>query len=172
MKIITDNAAYVQINDITFLNHCDLPIPASVFMKSFGFGIFVVDDSNRYDFKEFNKPEDIEFFKNIDWMIDYNEVKDLSDEEHIALAQSIADEMNAIAEKFNSMSPKQKKKNINMISQLELLEFKFDSLRDVYWFKHDDLKMNLPEGVEYPAGFKQENGAKKLIRKIFNKNND
>lgn len=121
MKIITDNAAYVQMNDITFLNHCDLPIPASVFMKSFGFGIFVVDDSNRYDFKEFNKPEDIEFFKNIDWMIDYNEVKDLSDEEHIALAQSIADEMNAIAEKFNSMSPKQKKKNINMISQLELL---------------------------------------------------
>ena len=75
MKIITDNAAYVQMNDIAFLNHCDLPIPASVFMKSFGFGIFVVDDSNRYDFKEFNKPEDIEFFKNIDWMIDYNEVK-------------------------------------------------------------------------------------------------
>ena len=32
--------------------------------------------------------------------------------------------------------------------------------------------MNLPEGVEYPAGSKQENGAKKLIRKIFNKNND
>ena len=168
MKIITDNAAYVQMNDIAFLDQCDLPIPASVFMKCFGFGISVVDDSNRYDFKEFDKPEDIEFFKNIDWMIDYNEVKDLSDEEHFALAQSIADEMETIAKKFDSMSPKQKKENINMVSQHELLEFKFYSLRDVYWFKHGDLKMNLPEGVEYSTRSKQENGAKKLSKK----NND
>ena len=34
MKIITNDAAYVQMNDLMHLNQSDLPIPASVFMKS------------------------------------------------------------------------------------------------------------------------------------------
>ena len=35
MKIITDNAVYVQKNDIAYLNQTDLAIPASIFMKIF-----------------------------------------------------------------------------------------------------------------------------------------
>ena len=75
MKIITDNAVYVQKNDIAYLNQTDLAIPASIFMKIFGNDI--VDDNNRYEFIKFDTPEEIEYFRNIDWMIDYNEVKNL-----------------------------------------------------------------------------------------------
>ena len=108
MKIITDDSVYVQKDDITYLDQTDLPIPESIFMKVFGNGIVIIDDSNRYEFVKFDAPEEIEFFKGLSWMINYNEVKDLSKEEIIALAQSIVQEKNEIATKFNSMSEKEK----------------------------------------------------------------
>lgn len=169
MKIITDDAVYVQKNDIIYLTQTDLAIPASIFMKVFGSGIVVIDDSNRYEFVKFDVPEEIEFFKGIDWMIDYNEVKDLSEEETIALGESIAEEKNSIARKFNSMMPEERKENMNMVSQCELLDFKMYSLRDVLFFKQGRLKIELPEGVDLPFGFKQEKGIKKLMKTMFNK---
>ncbi len=169
MKIITDNVAYVQKNDIAYLNQTDLAIPASIFMKVFGNGIVIIDDSNRYEFVEFEAPEEIEFFKSIDWMIDYNEVKDLSEDETIALGQSIAEEKNSIAQRFNSMTPEERKNNMSMVSQCELLDFKMHSLGDVLWFKQGHIKMELPEGVNFPTGFEQEKGIRKLIKTMFNK---
>ena len=53
VKIITENAVYVQKNDIAYLNQTDLPIPASIFMKVFGNGIVIIDDSNRFEFEKF-----------------------------------------------------------------------------------------------------------------------
>lgn len=49
MKIITDSVAYVQKNDIAYLNLTDRAIPASIFMKLFGNGIVTINDSNRYE---------------------------------------------------------------------------------------------------------------------------
>ena len=169
MKIITDNAVYVQKNDMIYLNQSDLEIPTSIFMKVFGGGVVIIDDRNRYEFVEFNAPEEIEFFKGIDWMIDFNKVKDLSEKEIIAFGQSIAEERNRIAQKLNSMTQEEIKENMNMVSQYELLDFKMYSLRDVLWFKQGNIKIELPEGVTLPADFKQEKGIKKLIKTMFNK---
>jgi len=169
MKIITGHAAYVQKNDIAYLNQTNLAIPASIFMKVFGNGIVIIDDSNRYEFVEFNLPEEIDFFKGINWMIDYNEVKDLSEEEIISLGQSIAQEKNIIAQRFNSMSLNERKKNEELVLQWELLDFKMYSLRDALWFKQGHIKIELPMEVDFPIGFVQEKGIKKLIKTIFNK---
>lgn len=169
MKIITDDAVYVQKNDIAYLNQTDLAIPASIFMKIFGNDIVIIDDNNRYEFVKFDTPEEIEYFRNIDWMIDYNEVKDLSEGETIALGQSIAEEKNCIAQRFNFMTPEERENNMSMVSQCELLDFKMYSLRDVFWFKQGYIKMELPEGVDFPTGFEQEKGIRKLIKTRFNK---
>lgn len=173
MKIITDDAVYVQKNDITYLNQylslSNLPIPSSIFEKVFGRNIVIIDNSNRYEFIKFDKPEEIEFFQGIDWMIDYNKVKDLSEEEIIALAKSIVEENNEIARRFNSMTPEERKKNINMAFQYELLDFKICSLRDILWFKQGHIKMDLPKGIDFPNEVKQEKGIKKLIKTMFNK---
>lgn len=114
MKVITNNTAFVQKNDITYLNQSDLKIPASIFMKVFDRDVIIINNRNRYDFVEFDAPEEIEFFKGIDWMIDYNEVKDLSEEEIITLGQSIVEEKNRIAQKFNSMEINERKRNMGM----------------------------------------------------------
>ena len=80
-------------------------------------------------------------------MINYNEVKDFSEEEIIALVQSIAEEQNNIAQRFNSMTPEERIENMDMVSQHESLDFKMNSLRDVLWFKQGHIKMKLPESV-------------------------
>ena len=160
MKITKEGSIFVQKNDITFLNHTDLAIPASIIRKVFGNGVVIIDDRNRYEFIEFNTPEEIEFFQSLDWIVDYDKVKDLSEEETIALAQSISDERNEIAKMFNSMSSEDRKQNEDMLMQFELLGFKMYSLRDILWFKQGHIKMVLPG---------QENGFKKLIKTIFNK---
>ena len=109
MKIITNDSAYVQKNDISYLNSSDLPIPASIFMKVFGNGVTIINDSNRYDFVKFDEESEIEYFKDLDWMIDYNQVKDLSEDEMIKLAESIGEERDGIANSFNSMSEEERK---------------------------------------------------------------
>lgn len=166
MKIITNNSIYVQKNDIAYLNSSTLEIPASIFMKVFNKDVVIIDDSNRYEFVEFNAPEEIEFLKNIDWIIDYNEVKNLSLEEIISLGQNIADEKNSIARHFNSMELEERKENMNMVSECENLDFKIYSLRDFLWFKQGHLNFDLPKDISSPE--KKEKGIKRLIKSIFN----
>lgn len=142
MKIITNDSAYVQKNDISYLNLSDLPIPASIFMKVFGNGVTIINDSNRYDFVKFDEESEIEYFKDLDWMIDYNEVKDLSEDEIIKLAESIGEEQDKIATTFNSMAEEERKNHADMVTKCDLLEFKFYSLRDVLWFKQGHIQWN------------------------------
>lgn len=164
MKIFKDNKVYVQKNDIAFLNHTDIAIPASIFMKVFGNGIVLIDDSNRYEFIEFDLPEEISFFEKLDWVVNYDDVKDLSDEETINLGQKIANEKNSLASKFNSMSEKDKKKNMDIVGKCELLDFKIYSLRDILWFKQGHIKMTLPGEED-----KSNKGIKNKIKSIFRK---
>ena len=165
MKIITNDSVYVQKNDIAYLNSSVLPIPASIFMKVFGNGVTIINDSNRYDFVKFNKQSEIEYFKGLDWMISYNEVKDLSEHEIVKLAISIVKEQEQIANTFNSMTEEERKNNTNLVTKCDLLEFKFYSLRDVLWFKQGHISMKLPEGIDYPQGYAKRNDTKRLLKK-------
>ena len=169
MKIFTNNAVFVQKNDIAYLTRGYLKVPVSIFTKSFGNDTFYIDNNSKYDFIEFNKPHEINFFKNIDWIVDYNEVKNLSKEETIVLGERIAEEINKIANKFNKMTPAQKKKNMKLVSQCELLKYKMCSLKEIFWFKEGQIKINLPLDIETQTELRQEKGIKKLVKTMFNK---
>ena len=176
MKIVLEDKVYVQLNDLAhmmkFLNGRSVPV--SVFDKVFG-EVFVCTDSNRYDFVEFNTQEEIEFFKDLEYSVDYMECKDLTDKELIAKGQSIADELNELADKFNSLTEEEKANNTDIVDRHGLLEFKMYSVRDVIFYKQGKLKMKMPKEVsikkETPKvkgveEVKKENGLKKLINKI------
>lgn len=162
MKIITNDAVYVQMNDIAYLNSLDLPIPASIYMKAFGMGgITIINDMNRYDFIKFEEKSEIQYFKDIDWMIDYNEVKDLSEDEIIKLAEKIGGELESVATAFNSMSEEERRQHIDMAEKCDSLGFKFCSLRDFLWFKQGHIPMKLPKCVNHSKGRFQ-----KRLRKV------
>ena len=150
MKIFANNKAYVQNNDLAYLMRGaeGISIPASIFEKVFG-KVFIVTDQNRYDFVEFSEPKEIEFFKECDWMVDYNSFDNMTEEEIIEIGCRINEERNKIAKAFNELKQKEKEKQYHKVStQIELLEFKMMSVRDVLWHKQGNLKFPLPKGIK------------------------
>ena len=171
MKIIMENEVYVQKNDLGFMNHTQLAIPASIFMKVFGNGVTIIDDSNRYEFVRFDEKSEIDFFKEQDWIVDYNSVKDLSEEEIKKIFDETVNQMDDISEKYNKMSSLEQANNSHMAAQYERLEFKLYSLRDILWFKQGHLEISLPDGIDYPEGYEKQKlkGIKKALNKLQNK---
>ena len=161
MKIITEEKAYVQRNDLAYLESSSLPIPVSIFNKVFK-DKTVIDDRNRYEFVEFDDPDEVEYFKEIDWMIDYNDVKDLKEQDFKNLALKISTERNKLLHRYRNMYDEDKLKNLDMLERCELLEFKIYSLRDALLFKQGELKFKLPDGVDTPKSIKN-------LFKIFKK---
>ena len=174
MKIFTKDAVYVQKNDIAYLNNTNITIPASIFMKVFGKGIVIINDLNRYEFVKFEDQKEIDFFKEIDWIVDYEDVRCLDVKEILKYARTIADEKAKIAYEFNKMTDKEMAANMDMIDEYDLLEYKLYSVSDILDFTRGELKFKLPEGVEYPTHYeeKEEKGIKRLFKKMKRNHNN
>lgn len=153
MKIITDDAAYVQKNDIAYLNQTDLDIPASIYLKACETGTFIVDDSNRYEFIRFNKSDEIQFFKNQDWILDYNQVKDMTEDELIEYGERIITQYNELAETFNALSEQERIQNTELDMRCDLLGFKIFSLHDFIFYRKGLLEMQLPSELPKESPF-------------------
>lgn len=166
MKIFRDNSVYVQKNDIAHLNMTEGPVPASIYTKVFGSGITIINDSNRYDFISFDDESEVEFFKGLDWIIDYDDVKEMSEDDIIGMAHDIAAEQSGIASVYNTFSNEERRYHPEMVDQCDLLEYKFYSLRDFLWFRQGHIQMELPEGVSYPSKMVRENGIKRFFKRI------
>lgn len=153
MKIITNDAAYVQKNDIAYLNQTDLDIPASIYLKACETGTFIVDDSNRYEFIRFNKSDEIQFFKNQDWILDYNQVKDMTEDELIEYCERIITQYNELAETFNALSEQEQMQNTELDMQCDLLAFKLFSLQEFIFYRKGLLEMQLPSELPKESPF-------------------
>lgn len=153
MKIITNDAAYVQKNDIAYLNQTDLDIPASIYLKACETGTFIVDDSNRYEFIRFNKSDEIQFFKNQDWILDYNQVKDKTEDELIEYGEKIITQYNELAETFNALSEQEQMQNTELDMQCDLLAFKLFSLQEFIFYRKGLLEMQLPSELPKESPF-------------------
>lgn len=123
----------------------ELAIPASIFLKVFGNGITIIDDRNRYNFVCFTEAEDIEYFKQLDWMIDYGKVKNMSEEELENLLSIMLDKMDFLDKAEQSIPVNQSQKRHELLQAFSLLVFKFCSLRDILWYKQGHISLNLPE---------------------------
>ena len=175
MKIITEGAVYVQKNDIANLNSLDVHMPGSIYMKTYGFSGGTIN-RNRFDFIKFESDKEIEFFKAQDWIIDYDEVKDLSDDEIIKMRKDLDQQANSIPES-------ERKSELDVATEFDLLQFKRHALRDFLSFRYGDLQITLPEGIDLPKGIimkdetipiedvrkTNENKIQKLIYGIFPK---
>lgn len=156
MKIITEGKVYAQLDDIvTIISNFpafSTSIPESFFNTAYNGqnGLLTVDDTNRYKFIEFNAADSIEFFKKLDAVIDYDEFKDVPDDEIIATGTKIYEEITEIAEKYNAMDSEQKKANQAMVVRANLLVFRMYDLRNFLWFRQGHIKMTLPDGISYP----------------------
>lgn len=52
----------------------------------------MIDDSNRFEFVKFEEESEVEYFKNLDWIVDYYTLKDMRVEKIIEIGQKVAQE--------------------------------------------------------------------------------
>lgn len=140
---------YVQMQDIMHLNQSDLPIPASIYTKVFT-GVTIVNDSNRFDFVRFDEEHELKFFRDLEFVIDYDDYKDLTDEQLEEEGQKLAVKANEIAEKWNNMSEEERKQNSNLLQEHENLGYMLNFLSEIYAVKHRKRTMPFPEFVQVP----------------------
>lgn len=169
MKIFDNNKVYVQKKDINYLIKSDLPMPTSISMKLCEYSFAHIGARNQYEFMEFENEEEIEFFKSVNFIVDYDKVKDLSKEEITVLIDASVDERNSLALRLNAMPLKEQEKHIDMINRCNFLEFTIRSLRDILSFRDGRIQVELPiEGVEAS----NKKNVKKKKFNIFRKKGD
>lgn len=147
---------YVQLQDIMYLaNETDVPIPATIFEKAFT-GVTIVTDANRFDFIRFEETHEVEFFKNLEFIIDFDHYKVFSDKQLEEEAQKFGTKANEIAEMWNSMTTEERKKNEALYEEHHNLEYMINFLSEIYAMKHGKRTMVFPEFVELPKEQKKK----------------
>lgn len=163
MKKFREDAVYVQRKDLAYLIRSDIGVPASIYITAFGNVPTVIDRTNREEFVKFDEDEEIKFFKDAEWIFDYDKFINMSEEELIEFGKKLAEEKNSIARSFNSMSDYDKKQNMIMVQQCDLLEYEMYSVSDIIILK---------KALEKNKSIKQEKkGLLTFIKKLTDKHN-
>lgn len=169
MKILCEDKVYVQKDDIYFLINSDIPIPVSIYSKLFDNELVVFDKKIKNKFIEFNNNGEIEFFKDLKWLLDYNELKDLTIPELAKKAEEVVKKHNKLAKRYNAMSVNKKMRNSDILRRIDLLDYKIEEYKTLILFKDNKIKLELPDDVEYPKEYKNKFNTKKLLKSLLKK---
>lgn len=165
MKVISKNCVYVQREDIVNLESLPIVMPLSIYMKYFKSGANIVNDFNKYQFIRFDDEEEIEFFKGLDCIVDYQSVKNLSVDDLMKLGKYLSQESKDILNKYETMSDDEKLENCSLYIKHELLEYKIHSIAVILWIRFKIIHINMPD--ENKANYHEANGIKRLIKKVL-----
>ena len=142
------NKVYVQPHDLCKIFDSDIKVPDSIFMKFFNENVVYdfnsIFDNNNLEFIEFDTKEELEFFKSLNWIIDYKELIKLTEEEIKNKMNEISNEIDEIADKYNSMGEIEKENNISLYKKCDLLTFKLKGINEILLFKQNKKEIELP----------------------------
>ena len=140
---------YVQMQDNLYLVHeSNVSVPASIFEKVFSVGAVFVTDANRFDFIRFEEEHEVDFFKKLEFVIDYDQYKDFSEEQLIAEVKKLEDKANEIAEKWNDMTSEERRENSELYEEHQNLDYMCRFLCEIYFVKHGKRSMPFPDFVK------------------------
>lgn len=128
MKVFKDGKLYVNKNDLLILRKSKYQVPVSVFGGRESNLILLGIEKDV--FLEFSDEKDIEFFKKIDWIVDYDSVRDLDLEVLKKLMVNTKSTMNMLRARLDSMG----NLNANLIDAIrfDMLKQMLLSLESVY----------------------------------------
>ena len=140
---------YVQMQDIMTVVHEDINcgIPASLFDKVFG-DVLIVDSRNRWDFMSFDEPQEIEFFRKLEWIPDYKEFRNKSREEFVAISEGLNEEFNTEAKKWNNMTPEERENNGDLYTKCTLMQYKMECLPRIFFTGQGHYDLDVPNVVD------------------------
>lgn len=136
MKILKNNKIYVQKIDIEFLKYTMGILPDNILTT------INLDDYEKYDFLCFTNEEDIEFFKNLECLIDYNEFENKDTDEIKETGERLVGEFEFISKSLyqGTLDSDEYKKTMKRYKELNHM---ITSLRDLMDYKLGLLKLNI-----------------------------
>lgn len=154
MKVFhTENGkdtVYAQMQDIMYLyNETDIPIPATI-VEKVSTGVTIVTDANRFEFVKFDEEDDVKFFRELEFIIDFDKYKSFTDEQLQEEAYKLGSKADEIAEKVNSMTTEERRENRNLYEEHRNLGYMIDFLSEIYAVKHGKRVMMFPDFVKMP----------------------
>lgn len=160
MKIIVNNYVYVQKKDILYLieNHIPMPLDIMIYISD---ELGRINKDNLEEFYGFSSQECINFFKKLHWIVDYEALYKFKDEDIIRYVNTITDYYNELVDEYNSFTEKEKEEKSEIADQCDILLYKIGSLNDLLLFRQGDLKISLPDGIDYPDMIADENNSTK-----------
>lgn len=135
---------YVQLGDIMELIQTNNTIPVSIVDKIFGKEKLIVADEKKDEFVEFNDTEEIEFFKSIEWILDYKKYKNLTQEELKFLFEENIEESNNIIIKYNQLSYEEKINDSNIHERYNTIQLKNEDIKKFYFMKSGEYHPPFP----------------------------
>ena len=160
MKIITDNAAYLQkyyfgiLLKSTYVTEVGVPISICDVVNEKSF--------NKYDSKDFikfTKSKEIEFLKNATWIPNFNDYVGKTVDEVKEEIQSLNNEGNELNKWFQSLSKEEQQLKYGYGSvKAKMLVYKKESLNDILMLKEKNMNPVL-----------EKNGIVRKIHSLFHK---
>lgn len=143
---------YVQLNDLIFINKAEIQMPTSIYMKVFSNNFFILN-KNKTEFVSFDEPNEIEYFKGLDFILDYDSYKKLSLEELTTKRQKTFEQYSTKVDELNGMFDEEKKQNKNTIQECEILDYVMNGIQEFYWLKKGEQTVPFPQASS-SSGFK------------------
>ena len=142
MKIIIDNAIYIQKCDII---NIDNEVPPTILSRIFEDNsdlndLRLVGDHNKFDFIKFEDKTEVEYFKNAEWILDYNLVKNLDEQQLLQLYNTLNEEY----KKFKTNNNKNSESTI-LLSKIVSLSHYICFIQGKY--PNGEISYNLPQEV-------------------------
>lgn len=170
------NKIFVQKSNIVLLSHSYVGIPKSIINKVYG-GITIITNNNKFEFMEFNEPDEIEFFRKLDWIPEYCDYRDLTEKQILSCVEKINKEKDNMFIDYDKLKKKDLVKMKKLFSIYDLLELKTYSITEILLNNQGLNVIPFPEEVEHliktynssnSSLDKKENRISRLVKKLFN----
>jgi hypothetical protein len=162
MKIIKGNFIYIELEDLSYVVKKGIGVPKNLIQMTIEQGYVFADKNNMYKFIGYKDPKIIEYFKEQDFVIDYEEIKDLSIDKLIQKCDRYIDDRDLLSEEYSMMDTYSKEKYKDDLKTIDDLEYKYYQVNKYLLFKSGDNEFGLPEEVYSP---KKESILKNIFKK-------
>ena len=174
MKVFINGKVYVQNKDLAYFTRGvgGMDFPTTIFSRMHEEGLFqpfINDPSIRYKFVEFSSSKEIDFFRNCDWIIDYHDFDDMSDEEIAEYSGRIDRERLDLMNSYAGLSPAERMREQSSFSRrLDRLEYKRISVEELLLFRHGEINFDMPEEQKKKEDKQKKKGSfiDRLLRNI------
>ena len=135
---------YIQKRDIAYFNGTNYTIPTFLYLKMLN-RVIQITDYNQDEFIIFEEPEHIEFFKNINYILDWNEYKKMSLTELKSKASETLNLYKIKTNEYNSMYKELQSSNQHLDKECKNLDYMMNAIEEIYLIKTKPKEINFPQ---------------------------